>query len=142
LSHAIDACPQFNGQASYTWEDIWIMTKAFQQAADDLRIASSVRWGGVWDRTLDKLGAPKAEMIDYRARAKRPLPDGLHFEWITLSPVIDQETVIDIDEDLIDDGEDGIENDDDIGEIDSTDHDSDLENAKAELAWMEWSDRS
>lgn len=86
---AIDAVPVRDGQPEWDWDLIYPVAQAFHDAAEQLGIASHIRWGGCWDRTMEQLGqtvtpeSMEQAVKEYAIRHKGPdLLDGPHFEWV------------------------------------------------------------
>jgi peptidoglycan L-alanyl-D-glutamate endopeptidase CwlK len=82
-SHAVDLVPYINGQLRWEWGPIYNIAHAVDQAATELGV--KLRWGAVWDRTMDQYGgsaaALKAEVEAYCRRHPGPdFIDGPHFE--------------------------------------------------------------
>lgn len=85
FGHAVDLVPFINGQLRWEWPPIFNIALAVDQAATEQGVAKNIRWGGVWDRTLDQFGgsaaAMKAEVDAYCRRHPGPdFIDGPHFE--------------------------------------------------------------
>lgn len=83
--HAVDLVPYINGQLRWEWKPIFHISSAVDQAAAKLGVR--IRWGGVWDRTMDMYGgspdAVKKAVYDYCARHTGPdFIDGPHFELV------------------------------------------------------------
>ena len=88
---AVDLIPLVGGQVIWRlpqgaqWAPIYRVAAAMRAAA--VSFGFSIRWGGVWDRELNFLGASaddlEAEVHDYAARmGGHPFLDGPHFEWV------------------------------------------------------------
>lgn len=80
---AVDLVPFVDGKASWDWDHVWPIVKAMQIA--EAKRGITIRWGGVWDRTLNELGEDlHAEVEAYKARrkalGKKAFLDGVHFE--------------------------------------------------------------
>lgn len=86
FSHAVDAVPFVDGAYQWTWAECYKIALAFRTVA--LRRAVLLRWGGVWDRSLNSLSNDLDKEVDeYRERFestynKRAFLDGVHFEFI------------------------------------------------------------
>ena len=82
FGHAVDLVPYINGQLRWEWKPIYILMEAVKQSAIDHDV--KLRWGGVWDRTLNDLGDLEHEVESYvarrRAAGKRAFIDGPHVE--------------------------------------------------------------
>lgn len=81
--HAVDLGALSNGSLSWHWTLYYPIARAMQVAARSLDV--EVRWGGVWDRTLNSLSDDlENEVAQYVARrkvnGKRANIDGPHFE--------------------------------------------------------------
>lgn len=83
--HAADLVPYINGKLRWEWEPIYEIADSMRGAAIDLDVP--IRWGGVWDRQLQKLtGSLNNEVQEYGARRRAKFPgksiklDGPHFE--------------------------------------------------------------
>lgn len=90
FGHAVDLVPWINGKPRWEWEPIFDIAFAMQTAARELGV--NLRWGGVWDRTLNDLAqSPEGledEVEDYvtRRRAagqKSVFIDGPHYELLS-----------------------------------------------------------
>lgn len=83
--NAVDLVPYVNGRVVWEWEHCYDVCKAMIVAANEKGV--TLRWGGVWDKTLNELGDPKTEVEAYSARRKaagqRVFLDAPHFELIT-----------------------------------------------------------
>ena len=84
--HAVDLVPWENGQARWEWPLIYPIAAAMRQAAEEVGI--TLRWGGVWDRSLSELGYRDADMIAaveaYVERHPGPdFIDGPHYELLS-----------------------------------------------------------
>lgn len=82
---AVDLVPWVDGKPRWWWPAIYQVAAAMQVAARELSVP--IRWGVVWDRTLNDLGlgasALEREGLAYNARhAGSDFPDGPHFELI------------------------------------------------------------
>ena len=83
---AIDAVPFIGGKPRWEWPPTYHVAAAVQLAARELGIL--IRWGGVWDRTLNDLPTGAAQLEEevnaYVVRRKklgrRAFIDGPHFE--------------------------------------------------------------
>jgi len=88
LGHAVDLVPWIAGAARWEWEPIYRIAVAMDKAATAQGVASKIRWGGIWDRTMADYGtnAPVSMKDAVAAYCKRhPGPDfidGPHYEWI------------------------------------------------------------
>ncbi|OGN50419.1 MAG: hypothetical protein A2352_02525 [Caulobacterales bacterium RIFOXYB1_FULL_67_16] len=98
LSHAVDLVPYVDGRANWGHNVTWkIVTSSgetiepYYQIAAAVRAAAveagiRVRWGAVWDRTLNDLPATpeglKQEALAYRKRKPKALYDGPHYELV------------------------------------------------------------
>lgn len=83
LGHAVDLVPLIDGQLRWEWKPIFRIAWAVDQAATELGVR--IRWGGVWDRTMDQYGgdpvAMDAAVKEYCARHPgSDFIDGPHFE--------------------------------------------------------------
>jgi peptidoglycan L-alanyl-D-glutamate endopeptidase CwlK len=94
FGHAVDLVPWVNGTPRWEWPLTYPVAAAVLKAARDLNV--KLRWGAVWDRTLDQLCDPsvthlpriaanlEAEVQGYVTRrrklGKRAFIDGPHFE--------------------------------------------------------------
>lgn len=81
--HAVDLVALLNGKLSWHWSLYYPMARAVQVAARSLDV--EIRWGGVWDRTLNSLSDDlEDEVAQYvarrRAAGKKARIDGPHFE--------------------------------------------------------------
>jgi peptidoglycan L-alanyl-D-glutamate endopeptidase CwlK len=56
FSHAFDAVPWIAGSFRWEWEPLYQIASAIDRVATRLGVASRIRWGGVWDRTLADYG--------------------------------------------------------------------------------------
>lgn len=82
---AVDLVPYVNGKLRWEWGPIYLIAVAVKLAAVEYGV--QVRWGGVWDRTLNDLGANlEREVESYverrRKAHRRAFIDGPHFELI------------------------------------------------------------
>ncbi len=84
---AVDAVPYINGKPRWEWPPTYPVAAAFRAAAVELGVR--LRWGGVWDRSLNDLPATGEELeaavkahVTRRKRAgqKSVFIDGPHFE--------------------------------------------------------------
>jgi len=88
LSHAMDLVPWINGRLQWDWEGCYRIAMAVDLAATEQGVASRIRWGGAWDRSLADFGsdeswtAYKAETEAYVKRSGKSFLDGPHFELI------------------------------------------------------------
>ena len=82
FGHAVDLVPFIDGRVRWEWGAIWPIAEAMRRAAIDLGV--SIRWGGVWDRTLNELSPDlKTEVDAYCKRHPGPdFLDGPHYELI------------------------------------------------------------
>lgn len=81
FGHAVDLVPFIDGRVRWEWGAIWPIAEAMKQAAQETGIL--LRWGGVWDRTLNELGDLKTEVDMYCKRHPGPdFLDGPHYELI------------------------------------------------------------
>lgn len=81
--HAVDLGALLNGKVSWHWSLYHQVARSMQTAARSLDI--EIRWGGVWDRTLNSLSDDlEDEVAQYVARRRvngnRAFLDGPHFE--------------------------------------------------------------
>ena len=80
--HAVDLIALVDGKPSWEWPPYEKLALAMQQAAAELKV--TLVWGGVWDKPLDKCGAPAEECKRYSTERKKAgrsvLLDGPHFE--------------------------------------------------------------
>lgn len=82
-SYAVDLVPYINGRLRWEWPPIYHIAAAVRQAS--IEVGLSLRWGGVWDRSLHDLdGTPdgmEAAVREYTARHPGPdFIDGPHYE--------------------------------------------------------------
>ncbi len=88
FGHAVDLVPFINGQLRWEWEPIYVIAAAVRQAAEEQGVASRIVWGGVWDRSFDRIAATPTAMrqavnayVDRRRAAGRSaFIDGPHFQ--------------------------------------------------------------
>ena len=87
FGHAVDLVPFINGKLRWEWPAIYPIAAAVHAVAIEQGVR--IRWGGVWDRTLNDLPATPEGLEDaveaYVARrkkagAKKVFIDGPHFE--------------------------------------------------------------
>ncbi len=86
--HAVDLVPYINGKLRWEWAPAYQIAAAFQRVSMGKGV--KVRWGGVWDRQLNRLRtgpwALREEVeayVDRRRKMKRrALIDGPHFELV------------------------------------------------------------
>lgn len=80
--HAVDLAPIDNGQVSWHWPHYYTVADAMKRAAIELFIP--IRWGGVWDKELNKIAliepAVSAYVSSQKSRGKAAFIDGPHFE--------------------------------------------------------------
>lgn len=86
FGHALDLVPWIDGAFQWDWKAIYPIAAAMQSAALELKVI--VRWGGVWDRSLNAMLAGAAELENevaaYRRRHGTPaFLDGSHYELIS-----------------------------------------------------------
>lgn len=91
---AVDLWALKNGQVSWDFEQYYYIARAVDKAATELKCASNIRWGCVWDRVLSDFGtdnpdkaAIRKAYLDAIEEYKRRHPgkdflDGPHFEWV------------------------------------------------------------
>lgn len=86
FGYAVDIVPYMGGAFSWNWEYIFPIIGAVAKVAKAQGI--SLRWGGVWDRKLEELGADlEAEVAAYCKRHPGPDHiDGPHLEYLGLIP--------------------------------------------------------
>lgn len=89
---AVDLVPVVEDKLRWWWSQIYQVAAAMHQAARDLGV--TIRWGVVWDRTLNELApgiddpallaeALRKEGLAYNARHPgSDFPDGPHFELV------------------------------------------------------------
>lgn len=89
---AVDLVPFVDGKLRWWWPQIYQIAAAMRQASVELAVP--IRWGCVWDRSLNELApgvenpallaeALKAEGLAYNARHPgTDFPDGPHYEVI------------------------------------------------------------
>lgn len=87
MSHAYDLVPWIDGKPVWDWEGCYRIAYAVDRAATEQGVASRIRWGAAWDRTLaDFGGTPDAYMAEVQAyrrrRGGRAFLDGVHFELV------------------------------------------------------------
>jgi peptidoglycan L-alanyl-D-glutamate endopeptidase CwlK len=87
MSHAYDLVPWIGGKPVWDWDGCYRIAYAVDRAATEQGVASRIRWGGAWDRTLaDFGGSPSAYMAEVQAyrkrRGGRAFLDGVHFELV------------------------------------------------------------
>lgn len=85
FGHAVDLVPYIGGKLRWEWEPIFLIAVAVDQAATELGVR--LRWGGVWDRTMDQYGgSPESMRVAVAEYCKRhPGPDfidGPHYELV------------------------------------------------------------
>lgn len=85
-AHAVDLVP-WVGAYAWDWNRIYNIAAAMHVAATITGVASSIRWGGAWDRRLSDFGDQPSDFAEgvkaYAARhAGSDLLDGPHFEWV------------------------------------------------------------
>lgn len=84
--HAVDLVPYIAGTLRWEWEPIYHIAVAMARASQELIVP--LRWGGVWDKTMNEYAgnAPdaakmKAAVQEYCVRHPGPdFLDGPHFE--------------------------------------------------------------
>lgn len=86
-AHAVDLVPWIKGLPKWDWEGCYKIAYAVDQAATEQGVAHLIRWGGAWDRTLDKFGgdpgAYAREVVAYANRNPgKDFLDGPHFELV------------------------------------------------------------
>lgn len=83
---AVDLVPYINGKLRWEWDPIYKIVLAMHDSLPHVGASNKIRWGGVWDRTLDQLDPYnlEAEREAYRqrrkAQGKRAFSDGPHFQ--------------------------------------------------------------
>jgi peptidoglycan L-alanyl-D-glutamate endopeptidase CwlK len=87
FGHAMDLVPYIDGRAQWDWDGCYRVAMAVDQAATEQGVARLIRWGGAWDRTLDKFGGDQVayavEVQKYKSRHPGPdFLDGPHFELV------------------------------------------------------------
>lgn len=85
FGHAVDLVPWISGGPRWEWPLIYPIAAAMRDAA--IAEMVEIRWGGVWDRTLNELGhnaaAIKQAVADYCTRHPGPdFIDGPHYELV------------------------------------------------------------
>jgi peptidoglycan L-alanyl-D-glutamate endopeptidase CwlK len=86
FGHAVDLVPYVDGKLDWDWNHIYPIVQAVRAAADHFGIAPKIRWGGCWDKRLDRIDVSSVtsvanEVHMYSVRHKGPdLLDGPHFE--------------------------------------------------------------
>lgn len=83
IGQAVDLVPYIDGKLRWEWEPIYSIAWAMAQAASSMGVR--LRWGGVWDSTLNDYGTSlrsiKAEVAAYCYRHPGPdFIDGPHYE--------------------------------------------------------------
>ncbi len=83
LGHAVDLVPYINGKLRWEWEPIYEIAAVMREVAIEQGV--KLRWGGVWDKSLNDLPAGAAAMKSAVAAycARHPGPDfidGPHYE--------------------------------------------------------------
>lgn len=84
--HAID----FRPLGGYAWANVYAVVRALHAAYTEMGVA--VRWGGVWDRSLNSLDPShlEEEVASYHRRfeeahnGRKPLVDGVHIELLKI----------------------------------------------------------
>lgn len=85
--NAVDLVPYIKGRENHgDWNNYYHVAEAMVKAANELGVAESIRWGGVWDRRLHQLPSDamglKRALGGYSKRRKgKPFLDGPHWEW-------------------------------------------------------------
>jgi peptidoglycan L-alanyl-D-glutamate endopeptidase CwlK len=83
---AVDLVPYINGKLRWEWDPIFQIAAAMHSNLDKLDNYNKIRWGAVWDRTLDQLDPMQleAERDAYikrrRQQGKKAFTDGPHFQ--------------------------------------------------------------
>ncbi len=83
VGHAVDLVPFINGKLRWEWEPIYQIAAVMREVAIEHGV--KLRWGGVWDKTLNDLpagaAAMKAAVAAYCVRHPGPdFIDGPHYE--------------------------------------------------------------
>jgi peptidoglycan L-alanyl-D-glutamate endopeptidase CwlK len=80
FSHAVDLVPYLNGVLRWEWPLIYPIALAMRAAAVEYGV--KLRWGGVWDKSLNELPSGlEGAVHDYSARHPGPdFLDGPHYE--------------------------------------------------------------
>jgi peptidoglycan L-alanyl-D-glutamate endopeptidase CwlK len=83
LGHAVDLVPYINGKLRWEWEPIYQIAAVMREVAIEKGL--KLRWGGVWDKTLNDLpagaAAMKAAVAAYCVRHPgKDFIDGPHYE--------------------------------------------------------------
>lgn len=83
---AVDLVPYINGKLRWEWEAIFQVVGAMHEKLGVIGSGNRVRWGGVWDRTLDQLdpndlAGERDRYIERRRQAgRKAFTDGPHLQ--------------------------------------------------------------
>jgi peptidoglycan L-alanyl-D-glutamate endopeptidase CwlK len=86
FGQAVDLVPYINGKLRWEWEPIYMIATAMRNNLNYLAVNERIRWGAVWDRTLDQLNPLDLESerdayIERRKQAgRKAFCDGPHFQ--------------------------------------------------------------
>jgi peptidoglycan L-alanyl-D-glutamate endopeptidase CwlK len=86
--HAVDIAALVGGKVRWDWPLYFQLADAMKEAAKLENV--KIKWGGVWDKTIDEYDSPEDETTAYIVRKKAefkkkgvkrsPFVDGPHFE--------------------------------------------------------------